>query len=157
MAGRREYPDRPFVGVGGVIIDEVGRVVLIRRRFEPLAGEWSLPGGTLEVGESLESAVAREMREETGLVVTVGPVVEVFDRIMHDDEGRVRFHFVLVDYLCWPAGGTLRADSDVSDAVFVDPLDLGPYGLTAKATGVIERAVAMWQVRPGRRRPQPGG
>lgn len=154
MAGRREYPDRPFVGVGGVIVDDDGRVVLIRRRFEPLAGEWSLPGGTLEVGESLESAVAREMLEETGLVVTVGPVVEVFDRIMHDDEGRVRFHFVLVDYLCWPVAGTLRADSDVSDAVFVDPLDLGPYGLTLKASSVIERALAMWQIRPERRRPR---
>ncbi|MGE0395046.1 MAG: NUDIX hydrolase [Vicinamibacterales bacterium] len=151
MPGRREYPDRPYVGVGGVIVDD-GRVVLIKRRFEPLAGEWSLPGGNLEVGETLEAAVAREMEEETGLVVEVGPVIEVFDRIMRDAEGRVRFHFVLVDYLCWPVGGSLRAASDVSEAALVDPLELGPYGLTAKATSVIDRALAMWQVRPERRR-----
>ncbi len=151
MPGRREYPERPIVGVGGVIVDD-GRVVLIRRRFEPLAGEWSLPGGTLEVGETLEAAVAREMEEETGLRVEVGPVIEVFDRIMRDAEGRVRFHFVLVDYLCWPVGGLLRAASDVSDAVLADPLDLGPYGLTAKTTGVIDRGTAMWRVRPVRAR-----
>jgi len=151
MAGRREYPDRPFVGVGAVIVD-AGRVVLIKRRFEPLAGEWSLPGGHVEVGESLQAAVAREMEEETGLLVEVGPVVEVFDRIMRDAEGRVRFHFVLVDYLCWPVGGRLQAASDVSEAALVDPLELGPYGLTAKATNVIERAMAIWQVRPDRRR-----
>ena len=151
MAWRREYPERPIVGVGGVIVDD-GRVVLIRRRFEPLAGEWSLPGGTLEVGETLEAGVAREMEEETGLQVEVGPVVEVFDRIMRDDAGRVRFHFVLVDFLCWPVGGALAAASDVSAAALVDPLELGPYGLTAKATGVIERAMFMWLVRPERRR-----
>ncbi len=151
MAGRREYPDRPYVGVGGVIVDD-GRVVLIKRRFEPLAGEWSLPGGNLDVGETLEAAVAREMEEETGLRVEVGPVIEVFDRIMRDDAGRVRFHFVLVDYLCWPVGGILRAASDVSEAELVDPLELGPYGLTTKATSVIERGMAMWQVRPDRRR-----
>jgi mutator protein MutT len=151
MPGRREYPDRPYVGVGAVIVDE-GRVVLIKRRFEPLAGEWSLPGGNLEVGETLEAAVAREMAEETGLVVEVGPVIEVFDRIVRDAEGRVRFHFVLVDYLCWPVGGSLRAASDVSEAALVDPLDLGPYGLTTKATSVIDRALALWQFRPERRR-----
>lgn len=152
MAGRREYPDRPYVGVGGVIVDADGRVVLIKRRFDPRAGEWSLPGGNLEVGETLEAAVAREMEEETGLVVEVGPMVEVFDRIMRDAEGRVRFHFVIVDYLCWPVGGVLSAASDVSEAALVDPLELGPYGLTTKATSVIERALAMWKVRPDRRR-----
>jgi len=151
MAGRREYPDRPCVGVGAVIVED-GRVVLIKRRFEPLAGEWSLPGGSVEVGETLEDAVAREMEEETGLQVSVGPVIEVFDRMMRDADGRVRFHFVIVDFLCWPTGGRLRAASDVSEAALVDPLELGPYGLTAKATSVIERAMAMWQVRPDRHR-----
>jgi len=151
MASRREYPERPHVGVGAVIVDD-GRIVLIKRRFEPLAGEWSLPGGSVEVGETLEAAVAREMEEETGLRVEVGPVIEVFDRVMRDADGRVRFHFVIVDYLCWPAGGRLMAASDVSEAALVDPLELGPYGLTAKATQVIDRAMAMWQVRPDRRR-----
>ena len=139
---RRQYPDRPYVGVGAVIVDD-GRVLLVKRKYEPLAGQWSLPGGAVDVGETLEEAVAREMLEETGLVVDIGPVIEVFDRITRDDDGRVRYHFVLVDYLCWPVGGTLAAASDVADAVFADPADLARYGLTAKATAVIERALDM--------------
>jgi 8-oxo-dGTP diphosphatase len=134
----REYPERPIVGVGAVIV-EADRVVLIRRRFEPLAGQWSLPGGTLELGETLEQGAAREMVEETGLVVHIGPVIEVFDRIIYDDEKRVRYHFVLVDYLCWPVSGELRAGSDVEDAVFASRDDLAAYALTSKATAVIER------------------
>jgi mutator protein MutT len=140
---RRQYPDRPIVGVGAAVLDEAGRVLLIRRRFEPLAGHWSLPGGMLEVGETLESGVAREVEEETGLQVAVGPVIEVFDRIMRDAEQRVQFHFVLVDYLCRPIGGTLTAGSDVDAAEFADPADLAPYGLTVKATAVINRALEL--------------
>ncbi len=143
----REYPERPIVGVGAVIVDE-GRVVLIRRRYEPLAGQWSLPGGTLELGETLEAGVAREMLEETGLVVEVGPVVEVFDRIMLDDARRVRYHFVLVDYLCWPLAGELRAGSDVDAAAFAAPADQPGYHLTKKATAVIERGLRLARDAP---------
>ena len=143
----REYPDRPIVGVGAVILVD-GKVVLIRRRFEPLAGQWSLPGGTLELGETLEAGTAREMLEETGLVVEVGPVIEVFDRIMFDDTRRVRYHFVLVDYLCWPISGELRAGSDVDDASFVGPDDLARFGLTKKATAVIERGLELARKAP---------
>lgn len=139
---QRVYPARPIVGVGGVIVAR-DHVVLIKRRYEPLAGRWSIPGGTLEVGEPLEVGVARELYEETGLIVRVGPVVEVFDRILRDEEGRVKYHFVLVDYLCLPVGGTLQAGDDVSEAAWV-PLDaLEPYELTDKATQVIRRALAM--------------
>lgn len=138
----RQYPERPIVGVGAVIVSD-GRVVIVRRRYEPLAGRWSLPGGTLELGETLEAGVAREMREETGLYVEVGPVIEVFDRILLDEERRVRYHFVLVDYLCWPVGGELRAGSDVDTAILIDPVDLAPYALTEKATAVIERALEL--------------
>ena len=138
----RRYPQRPVVGVGAVIVHE-GNVVLIKRKFEPLAGQWSLPGGTLELGESLEAGVAREMREETGLEVEVGPVVEVFDRILLDLDGRVRYHFVLIDYLCRPIGGQLVAGSDVADAVLADPTTLSTYRMTPKAVSVIERALAM--------------
>ena len=149
---RRQYPDRPIVGVGAVIVDE-GKVVLIRRRYEPLAGQWSLPGGAVDIGETLEAGVAREMKEETGLDVEVGPVIEVFDRIIKDEDERVRYHYVLVDYLCWPIGGTLQAGSDVDDAVLVEPSELEPYALTKKATAVIERALQLEREapRPARR------
>jgi 8-oxo-dGTP diphosphatase len=139
---RRKYPDRPYVGVGAVIVQD-GKVLLVRRKYEPLAGQWSLPGGAVEVGETLEACLVREMLEETGLEVKVGPVIEVIDRITRDDEGRVMYHFVLVDYLCWPIGGALRASSDVAEAVFADPRDLFQYDLTAKATSVVERALVL--------------
>ena len=143
----RQYPDRPIVGVGAVIV-KAGQVLLVKRRYEPLAGRWSIPGGTLELGETLEEGVAREMREETGLEIAVGPVIEVFDRIIFDAEKRVRYHFVLVDYLCWPIGGDLQAGSDVDEAVMVDPASLDEYDLTVKARAVITRALELDREAP---------
>jgi 8-oxo-dGTP diphosphatase len=142
MTDTRSYPQRPIVGVGAVVLMD-GKVVLIRRRFEPLAGQWSLPGGTLEVGETLEAGTAREILEETGLVVEVGPVVEVFDRILFDPDEKVRYHFVLIDYLCRPIGGRLQHGSDVDDVTLADPSELARYGLTPKATSVIQKALEM--------------
>ena len=139
----RQYPDRPFVGVGAVVVNGAGRVLLVKRRFEPLAGQWSLPGGAVDVGETLEACIRRELREETGLDVEVGPVIEVFDRIMHDDEGRVQYHYVLVDYVCRPSGGTLTAASDVSDVAWVETGELAEFGLTDKATAVIGQGIAL--------------
>ena len=147
MNDTRQYPERPIVGVGAVIVDE-GRVVLIKRKYEPLRGHWSLPGGMVEIGETLESALSREMLEETGLRVDVGPVIEVFDRIMHDERKRVRYHFVLIDYLCWPAGGTLTPGSDVDAAIWVDPVELAQYDLTEKATSVIQRGLTLAREAP---------
>jgi 8-oxo-dGTP diphosphatase len=147
VSDRRSYPDRPFVGVGAVIVDG-DRVVLIKRRFEPLKGRWSLPGGAVEVGETLEGCVAREMLEETGLEVEVGPVIEVFDRITRDEDGRVRYHYVLVDYLCWPLAGRLQPGSDVSEAVLVHPSEMEAYQLTEKATAVIARALELAREAP---------
>jgi 8-oxo-dGTP diphosphatase len=143
----RQYPERPIVGVGAVIVDN-GQVVLIRRRYEPLQGRWSLPGGGVDVGEALEAAVAREMLEETGLQVAVGPVIEVFDRITRDEDQRVRYHYVLIDYLCWPIGGTLRAGSDAEAAVLADPARLEPFELTAKTAAVIDRALRLAREAP---------
>jgi mutator protein MutT len=143
----RRYPDRPYVGIGGIIVHE-GRVVLVKRRFEPLAGQWSIPGGAVETGETLEACLIREMAEETGFVVEVGPVVEVLDRITHDEVGRVLYHFVLIDYLCWPVGGELRAGSDVAEAVLAEPSELAQYQLTEKALAVIERALEMARDMP---------
>ena len=152
MTGR-SYPSRPIVGVGAVVYVSAAEatalglpaagVVLIRRRYEPLAGEWSLPGGAVEVGETLDVAVAREVAEETGLKVEVGEVIEVFDRIMLDDQQRVQYHFVLIDYLCRPIGGRLVAGSDAADVTIADPAALAPWGLTAKAASVIARGVAL--------------
>jgi ADP-ribose pyrophosphatase YjhB (NUDIX family) len=138
----REYPDRPFVGVGAVVLRD-HQVLLVRRRYEPLAGQWSLPGGGVETGEALATAVAREIREETGLAIEVGPIIEVIDRITYDDTGRVRYHFVLIDYLCRVTGGKLAPGSDVDDAAFVDPDNLDAYGLTDVARRVIRRALEM--------------
>ena len=135
----REYPSRPIVGVGGVVFLD-GRVLLVKRRFAPLAGRWSVPGGALEVGETLAEGLAREVREETGLDVEVGPAVDVFDRITRDADGRVQFHYVLADYLCRPAGGALAAGSDVAEVALADPDDLAPYDLTPKTLEVIARA-----------------
>jgi ADP-ribose pyrophosphatase YjhB (NUDIX family) len=146
----REYPSRPIVGVGAVILtSDPSGVVLIKRRYEPLAGRWSLPGGTVEVGEMLEAALAREIAEETGLDVTVGPVIEVFDRILRDEAGRVRFHFVLIDYLCRPSGGRLQHGSDVDDVVVADPGSLEEFNLTEKALAVIRAGLEMARVIQG--------
>ena len=147
MNDTRKYPDRPYVGIGGIIVHE-GRVVLVKRRFEPLAGQWSIPGGAVETGETLEACLIREMAEETGFVVEVGPVVEVLDRITHEDDGKVLYHFVLIDYLCWPVGGELRAGSDVAEAVLAEPSELAQYQLTEKALTVIERALEMARDMP---------
>jgi ADP-ribose pyrophosphatase YjhB (NUDIX family) len=143
----RKYPDRPYVGIGAVIVHE-GRVVLVKRRFEPLAGQWSIPGGAVEAGETLEACITREMAEETGFVVEVGPVIDVLDRITKDDEGRTLYHFVLIDYLCWPIGGQLQAGSDVAEAVLAEPSELAQYALTEKATSVIERGLEMARDMP---------
>jgi ADP-ribose pyrophosphatase YjhB (NUDIX family) len=153
----REYPARPVVGVGAVVLaTEADRVrtgaaapaggsgiVLVRRRFEPLAGQWSLPGGAVEVGETLEAATAREVLEETGLIVDVGRAIEVFDRIMRDGSSRVRYHYVLIDYVCRITGGRLQAGSDVSEAVIADPDDLASFDLTDKARKVIARGLLL--------------
>jgi ADP-ribose pyrophosphatase YjhB (NUDIX family) len=111
---RREFPLTPLVGVGAVVV-EAGRVLLVRRGHEPLKGHWSLPGGLLEVGESLTDGVVRELREETGLIVEPVELVELLDRILREEE-RVRYHYVIADYLCRVAGGSLQAASD-ADAV----------------------------------------
>lgn len=147
MNSPREYPERPIVGVGGVIVDD-GKVLLIRRKYEPLKGHWSLPGGMVEIGETLEDALTRELLEETGLAVDVGPVIEVFDRITRDDDHRIRYHFVLIDYLCWRGDGALRAGSDVDAAVWADPDNLADYSLTDKATSVIRRGMTLARQAP---------
>ena len=117
-----------------------GRVVLVKRRHEPLAGRWSLPGGAIEVGETLRDGLRRELREEIGIETRVGPLVELFDRITLDGGGRVQYHHVLADYLCHHLSGELRPGSDAESVALADLGDLLPYGLTDKARAVIGRA-----------------
>jgi len=137
-----------MVGVGGVIIEN-GRTLLIRRGSEPLLGEWSIPGGMLELGETLEEGVARELLEETGLVVRVIELIEVFDRIYLEstagaqEQKRPRFHYVIVDYLCERLAGEPAAGSDVTDVAFASEEDLARYNLTETATRILKKAFAM--------------
>jgi mutator protein MutT len=136
---RREFPARPIVGVGAVVFD-ADRVLLVKRGREPLKGEWSLPGGAVEVGETLGDAIVREVREETGIAVEVGPIVDVLDRLHRDEGGAVRFHYVLVDFLCRPAGGALVRGSDADEAAWVPQAQLGSFRVAATTAAVIERA-----------------
>jgi 8-oxo-dGTP diphosphatase len=142
-----------MVGVGGVIIEE-GRALLIRRGSEPLLGEWSIPGGMLELGETLEQGVARELLEETGLTVGVIELIEVFDRIYlestpgaNDGKKGPRFHYVIVDYLCERLAGEAVAGSDVTDVAFVREEDLAKYKLTETVTRILKKAFAMERKR----------
>lgn len=112
-AMQREFPPAPLAGVGAVVVDQ-DRVLLVRRGHEPLKGKWSIPGGLLELGESLTAGVVREVQEETGLVVEPLELVELLDRI-HREEDRVRYHYVIADYLCRVTGGILQASSDADD------------------------------------------
>lgn len=138
---RREYPEAPIVGVGAVVIDGT-KVLLVRRGQEPLKGEWSLPGGALELGETLQQGVVREVLEETGLVVDPSGIIEILDRITPDEtSGRVRYHYVLIDFICHVTGGVLCPATDAEEVRWVerDQLQNG-YRLASVTLVVIEKA-----------------
>lgn len=142
---QREFPAHPLVGVGGIVIDARGNVLLVKRGNEPRKGHWSIPGGLLELGESLAEGVAREIREETGLTVQPQAVVEVVDRI-YKEEGRVRYHYVIVDYWCTVVDGEAQPASDASEVRWASPAewrDANPFQLEPIALEVIEEAWKM--------------
>ncbi len=128
-----------MVGVGALIIEE-GRVLVVRRATEPLKGHWSIPGGVLELGETLRAGVARETLEETSLAVEVGEVLEVFDRIVPDATGRTQYHYVLVDFLCRRLEGEAKAGSDVSEVRWITRAEVDTFGISDATTAVIRKA-----------------
>ena len=135
----RDYPAHPLVGVGAIILD-ANRVVLVRRGRPPALGHWSLPGGIVELGETMEEAIVREVEEEVGLKVEVSQIVSVLDWILVDAAGAVEFHYVLMDFLCRPAGGALRAGSDVLSAWLVPLEAIAQYHLKRETMEVIDHA-----------------
>jgi 8-oxo-dGTP diphosphatase len=138
----REYPEHPVVGVGAVVV-RGGKALIIKRAHEPRKGEWSLPGGMLDLGESLGDAVLREVREETGLEVRLGPIIETFDRVHRDAEGRIRYHFVIVDYVCWSDAGEAIAGSDAEAVAWVTADEIDAYGVNAHAKAVILKGLGV--------------
>jgi 8-oxo-dGTP diphosphatase len=140
----REYPAHPVVGVGAVVVRD-GRALIVRRAHEPRKGEWSLPGGLLDLGESLADAARREVREETGLDVEIGPIIETFDRVHRDAEGRIRYHFVIVDFVCWSPGGDAVAGSDAEAVAWVTADEIDRYGVNAHAKAVIVKGLSYHQ------------
>ena len=118
-------------------------MLLVKRGHEPLKGEWSLPGGVVELGETLAEALAREVLEETGLEVAIGPVVEVLDRVQRTAEGRVEYHFVIIDYVCLPRGGSLACATDADEARWVPLRDLDAFRPTASVRAVVRKAMEL--------------
>ena len=135
----RKYPDHPIVGVGGIVF-QGDQVLLIKRGKEPGLGQWSIPGGVVRTGEPLKEAVIREVFEETHLEVEVLALAKILERIYRDPDGRVAYHYVLVDFLCRMVSGTLQADSDAQQACFVPLADLASYKVVPITLEVIRRA-----------------
>ena len=134
---KREYPDVPLVGVGAIIVDR-DRVVLVKRGHAPLQGEWSIPGGVLEVGETLRQAAVREVLEETGLCVEVDELLGVYDRILRDSDERTRYHYVLIDFLCRRIDGEPLGAGDAAEARWFTRDELAGLSLAPDTEDVIK-------------------
>jgi mutator protein MutT len=138
----RCYPQRPIPAVGAVVAK--GRdVLLVMRGKDPGYGQWSIPGGAIQVGETLEQAVIREIREEVGIRIAPVGLVEVLDRIVHDERGRVLYHYVLLDFVCLYRSGNLRAGSDVTKARWVKDTSIAAYALPRETEAVIRKGLQM--------------
>ena len=138
---KRKFPEIPLVGVGAIII-EGPRVVLVKRAHPPLQDQWSIPGGVLEVGELVREAAVREAREETGLVVEPGELLGVYDRVLRNDEQRVQYHYVLIDFLCRRVAGDLAASSDAAEVRWFRKEELPALKLAEDTLDVIRKGFA---------------
>lgn len=136
MSIKREYPESPLVGVGAIII-QGDQVALVKRGHPPLQGKWSIPGGVLEIGETLRKAAIREALEETGLTVEPGELLGVFERVLPDEQGRMKYHYVLIDFLCRPVAGKLIAGDDADEVRWFRREDLAPLQLARETEEVI--------------------
>src|SRR5579859_4142872 len=136
---QREFPEVPLVGVGAIIIED-SRVLLVKRAHPPIQGQWSIPGGVLEVGELVREAAIREAREETGLIVEPGDLLGVYDRVLRNAEKRVQYHYVLIDFLCRKVGGELAADDDAAEVRWFTREELPPLNLAEDTLDVIRKA-----------------
>jgi len=135
----RIYPEKPMVAIG-VVVFKKEQVVLIKRGQPPGMDAWSLPGGLVEVGEHLKEACLREVKEETGLEINCYDAIAIFDRVESDEKGRVRYHYVIIDFWGESVGGSLKAGSDVSDARAVNVYDFDGLEITSDVKEVINRA-----------------
>jgi 8-oxo-dGTP diphosphatase len=133
---KRAYPDTPLVGVGAIIIER-GQVLLVKRGHAPLAGEWSIPGGLLEVGETLRQAAIREAQEETSLIVEPGVLLGVYDRLLRDDNQRTVYHYVLIDFLCQRKDGEVHAAGDAQEVRWFTPQEVTALALPDDTAEVI--------------------
>jgi 8-oxo-dGTP diphosphatase len=139
MAVRRQYPETPLIGVGAIIVEN-GRVVLVKRGHPPLLGEWSIPGGVLEVGEMLRQAAVREAREETGLGVEPGEILGVYDRILREGD-RLQYHYVLIDFLCRRVSGEIRAGSDADEVRWFERREIDALNLAPETADVVRKGL----------------
>ena len=137
---KRDYPDRPLLGVGAIIVRHE-KVLVVRRATPPLKGDWSIPGGLVETGETTRQAVVREISEETGLTIEPIELIEVFERILRDRDSRVQYHFVVIDYLCRIVSGASRPGSDVSEIRWAQFDDLEALRITPETRNVIQKAL----------------
>jgi ADP-ribose pyrophosphatase YjhB (NUDIX family) len=140
---QREFPSQPLIGVGAIIIEPArtkdARVVLVKRALPPIQGQWSIPGGALEIGELVRGAAVREAREETGLIVEPRELLGVYDRVLRHADGRVQYHYVLVDFLCRPVGGELQAASDAAEVRWFTRDELPALKLATDTQEVIKK------------------
>jgi len=138
LSRRRLYPERPLVGVG-ILIKQEDKYLLIKRAAEPDAGLWSIPGGMVEIGEKIAETAVREALEETSLEVEIEKIIGVVDKIVPDDEGGIKYHFVIIDYLAKPVGGEMHHGDDALDALWVHPREFKDYELTPTLVELFKR------------------